>query len=197
MYPLAFSLIDLTAIGLDTLTAEQFYNKYNRYLPLLATGEEITIDNKTGQIAYENLNDDVIRCKAAGGSSDIYYGYNQYTQLWSDGSYGGVTITATNNGRGILLQNTATSWFTYDNLFNTTILSGHKVLVRSTVVNNTGANFGYRLRYNNGTIAYSGNNFNQIITLSGDINKLQLYADLNDDCTGITLDDCNIIDLTA
>lgn len=42
--------IDLTEIGLDHLTAEQFYNKYNKYFPLIATGAEITIDNKAGQI---------------------------------------------------------------------------------------------------------------------------------------------------
>lgn len=69
--------IDLTEIGLDNLTAQEFYNKYNKYFPLIATGEEITIDDKAGQIAYKNLEEDSIRCKIAGGSSDIYYRYNQ------------------------------------------------------------------------------------------------------------------------
>lgn len=44
-------MIDLTEIGLDNLTAQEFYNKYNKYFPLIATGEEITIDDKAGQIS--------------------------------------------------------------------------------------------------------------------------------------------------
>ena len=44
-------IIDLTEIGLDNLTAQEFYNKYHQYFPLIATGEEITIDDKAGQIS--------------------------------------------------------------------------------------------------------------------------------------------------
>ena len=48
-------IIDLTEIGLDNLTAQQFYEKYHRYFPLIATGEEITIDDKAGQISISRL----------------------------------------------------------------------------------------------------------------------------------------------
>jgi hypothetical protein len=44
-------VIDLTEIGLDNLTAQEFYNKYNKYFTLIATGEEITIDDKAGQVS--------------------------------------------------------------------------------------------------------------------------------------------------
>ena len=71
-------IIDLTEIGLDNLTAQEFYNKYNKYFPLIATGEEITIDDKAGQVSLKEKNsNNTISCKVAGGSSDIYYGYNQ------------------------------------------------------------------------------------------------------------------------
>lgn len=45
-------VLDLTDIygSGNELTATQFYNKYNKYFPLIATGEEITIDDKAGQI---------------------------------------------------------------------------------------------------------------------------------------------------
>lgn len=77
-------LLNASEIGLDNLTAQEFYNKYNKYFSLIATGEEITIDDKAGQIAYKNLEEDSIRCKVAGGSSDIYYGYNQLLDGLSD-----------------------------------------------------------------------------------------------------------------
>ena len=45
-------LIDLTDLGLDALTAQQFYNKYNKYFSLLASGEEIVIDRGSGKANY-------------------------------------------------------------------------------------------------------------------------------------------------
>ena len=55
-------IIDLTEIGLDNLTAQEFYNKYNKYFPLIATGEEITIDEKAGQVSlYSSLPSDYQR----------------------------------------------------------------------------------------------------------------------------------------
>lgn len=48
-------IIDLTEIGLDNLTAQEFYNKYNKYFPLIATGKEITIDDKAGQVSLKKL----------------------------------------------------------------------------------------------------------------------------------------------
>lgn len=37
-------IIDLTEIGLDNLTAQEFYTKYKEYLPIIAAGEEVAID---------------------------------------------------------------------------------------------------------------------------------------------------------
>lgn len=42
-------ILDLTEIGLDNLTAQQFYNKYKNKLELLATGQEIILDDKSGR----------------------------------------------------------------------------------------------------------------------------------------------------
>ena len=46
-------MIDLTATfgAGNELTPTEFYNKYNKYFPLIATGEEITIDDKAGQVS--------------------------------------------------------------------------------------------------------------------------------------------------
>lgn len=46
-------IIDLTeAFGSGKEpTSQEFYNKYNKYFPLIATGEEITIDDKAGQVS--------------------------------------------------------------------------------------------------------------------------------------------------
>ena len=79
-FMIVLDLTDIFGAGNEP-TLSNFYNKYNKYFPLIATGEEITIDDKAGQVAYENLNDNVIRCKVAGGSSDIYYGYNQLAEI--------------------------------------------------------------------------------------------------------------------
>ena len=190
-------IIDLTEIGLDNLTAQEFYNKYNKYFPLIATGEEITIDDKAGQVSLKEKNsNNTISCKVAGGSSDIYYGYNQLSPLWTTDIYNGVTASIKNNGKDIELSGTATGLYIKDKNLGQTIPSGHEVLVMSEMTNPTGANFGYRLRYNSDTPIYSNNEFNKIHTLTGNINKFQLYADLGDDCTGIKLNNLVIIDLT-
>lgn len=190
-------IIDLTEIGLDNLTAQEFYNKYNKYFPLIATGKEITIDDKAGQVSLKEKNsNNTISCKVAGGSSDIYYGYNQLSPLWTTDTYNGVTASIKNNGKDIELSGTATGWYIKDKNLGQTIPSGHEVLVMSEMTNPTGANFGYRLRYNSDTPIYSNNEFNKIHTLTGNINKFQLYADLGDDCTGIKLNNLVIIDLT-
>lgn len=56
-------IIDLTeAFGSGKEpTAQEFYNKYNKYFSLIATGEEITIDDKAGQIkTVKSILDDYI-----------------------------------------------------------------------------------------------------------------------------------------
>ena len=54
-----------------------YYDAHKTNFTLAADGSEVVIDDRAGQVAYENLNDNVIRCKVAGGSSGLYYGYNQ------------------------------------------------------------------------------------------------------------------------
>lgn len=48
-YYLMIDLTDIFGSGKEP-TKEQFYNKYNKYFSLIATGEEITIDTKSGKI---------------------------------------------------------------------------------------------------------------------------------------------------
>ena len=50
-------IIDLTgAFGSgNEPTAQQFYNKYNKYFSIIAVGEEITIDDKAGKILISRL----------------------------------------------------------------------------------------------------------------------------------------------
>lgn len=71
--------IDLTAIGLDDLTAEQFFQRYNHRFPTIALGQETILDSKTGQVNYTTNNQTII-CGVAGGDSEVYYGYNQKIQ---------------------------------------------------------------------------------------------------------------------
>ena len=51
-------VIDLTeTFGAENEpTAQEFYNKYNKYFPLIATGEEITIDRGSGKISLREEN---------------------------------------------------------------------------------------------------------------------------------------------
>lgn len=140
-------IIDLTEIGLDNLTAQQFYNKYNKYFSLIATGEEITIDDKAGQIAYKNLEEDSIRCKVAGGSSDIYYGYNQLFNCVKTLNGGG-TITFNNDGIYTYTFGSNVSSNAYTNVVvdeTTSLTIGHKYLLRRYI--NASHNGGFYCRY--------------------------------------------------
>ena len=155
-------IIDLTAIGLDNLTAQEFYNKYNKYLLLIATGEEITIDDKAGQIAYKNLEEDSIRCKIAGGSSDIYYGYNSCFQYWymfndrfrTGWSESGFATRVDDRDNQIITLTVADTtqtpqWFAYmwpDSFQPSGTFANHKVLFMIDVLSNkelTGVRFNY------------------------------------------------------
>ena len=130
-----FFLLDLTDIygSGNEPSRNDFYNKYNKYFPLIATGEEITVDDKAGQIAYKNLEEDSIRCKVAGGSSDIYYGYNQLIQPKDTYTSRGITFTK-NEDQSITITGTTseTVWYTY-NLLS----SNHKYFARIVADNTT------------------------------------------------------------
>lgn len=115
-HAISFSLIDLTSTfgsGKEP-TAQEFYNKYNQYFPLIATGKEITIDDKAGQVSY----DKPILLKS----------------LWGDQS----NLTAVQpsvSGNYIYLgkdgYSTQSTYNINTNLedFNTTITSGHKYIL--------------------------------------------------------------------
>ena len=145
-------IIDLTELGLDNLTAQEFYNKYNRYFSLIATGEEITIDDKAGQIAYKNLEEDSIRCKVAGGSSDIYYGYNScykyydsflshFRTGWSESGFATRTTDTENQIVTLTVADTSQTpqWFAYmnpDSFQPSGTFSNHKVLFMMDILFN-------------------------------------------------------------
>lgn len=145
-------VLDLTSLfgsGKEP-TAQEFYNKYNKYFPLIATGEEITIDDKAGQIAYKNLEEDSIRCKVAGGSSDIYYGYNQLlnnTQLtdyfW--GSAQDTNRTFTEEMITIEFNSTFNTTLYFGQKQNITAIKNHKCIFRYDIKGDTvGLNIGSR-----------------------------------------------------
>ncbi len=106
--------IDLTEIGLDNLTAQEFYNKYNQYFPLIATGEEITIDDKAGQVSYDKK---VILQSLWGDQSNL-----TAVQPSVSGNY----IYLGKNG-----YSTQSTYNINTNLedFNTAITSGHKYIL--------------------------------------------------------------------
>ncbi len=200
----AYFILDLTNTELETLTTEQL-NKYNKYFSLIATGEEITIDNKAGQIAYKNLEEDSIRCKVAGGSSDVYYGYNQLCSSSFDTATGwGVhygTLTA-NDG-------VATFTLTQDAQYNTGFgvetstnnIAGHIYLLLASVKHMTaGLSFKFR-QDDNYSSAFSSTteyqNVSWIHTSTGKAwHNYQLIFDSGQNGEVINVKNCMNIDLT-
>lgn len=53
----SYSLIDLTELGLDTLTAQQIYERYNQYFDLIANGQSVCLLADE----YQNCSGKVIR----------------------------------------------------------------------------------------------------------------------------------------
>ena len=85
-------ILDLTALGLDDLTAAEIYNKYKDKLELLATGNEITIDKKTAKISYKTLLNTIIHCRPQGAES--------YAGLLTSEDY----VVITTNDENVLVQ---------------------------------------------------------------------------------------------
>ncbi len=120
-------LLDLTELGLDALTAQQFYDKYKKYLSALATGKSIVIDSKSGNISYAK-------------PVSLY-------SLWGDQSV--LTATAaTSSGNYVYLAKDGYScqsvWNSNTSLtdFNTPITSGHKYIL---VVKQDRTNAGFNI----------------------------------------------------
>ena len=218
-------LIDLTDIfgsGKEP-TTQEFYNKYNKYFPLIATGEEITIDSKAGQIAYKNLEEDSIRCKVAGGSSDIYYGYNQLVDFNANITYSGSNpgrsnYTYTKDSQQILtLTKKDTDWSgsSYSSLFEqifgnvSSIPEAHKVLCIYKIKNSTQSPFAISHLYNN-TIIYDHSDaipagktgfYYEILNKLPKVYWGLVWDDsvtinIGDELLKIYLEECSLIDLT-
>ena len=131
-YPISYSLLDLTETfgsGKEP-TAQQFYNKYKDKLELLATGNEIVIDSKSGKIMTEDSNEDIISCNVAVKE----YGYNQLCELKSLTS-SGITFTPTSDCKLSITGNIAaggnTAYYTYSFL-DTTHKYYFKIVGQST-----------------------------------------------------------------
>ena len=97
--------IDLTEIGLDNLTSQQFYNKYNKYFPLIATGREITIDDKAGSVLSESISnmfkssDRTINVGGTGVGGKGWNGSNlSITAFSNQNNYTSVIYSFTDNG---------------------------------------------------------------------------------------------------
>ena len=119
-----YFLIDLTAAfgSGNEPTAQQFYSKYNNYLELIATGEEIVIDRGSGKVMTEDSNDDIISCNV----TEKMYNYNQYTNS-SDSSkwYANTGATKSFSDDIVTFTATATSGRVYQ---TTSRIIGHKYL---------------------------------------------------------------------
>ena len=122
-------ILDLTEIGLDNLTAQQFYNKYKNKLELLATGWEIVLDDKSGQANYTKSKSS-IGCKIA----DTYYGYNQLenplnTSTTNAGIVG--TFNASDLSRSYLGTSTGAAWIQVG--YSHSVKKGHKYLFLTNI----------------------------------------------------------------
>lgn len=119
-------IIDLTEIGLDNLTAQEFYNKYNKYFPLIATGEQITIDDKAGQVSYSSQKSlKSIVGKQAGLTADNSFNRYSVTSV--------AAVALCNNKFGYSTVSDLASRFTDDDAIQ--IVEGHKYFVHVKVHN--------------------------------------------------------------
>lgn len=119
-------IIDLTEIGLDNLTAQEFYNKYHQYFPLIATGEEITIDDKAGQVSYSSQKSlKSIVGKQVGLTADNSFNIYSVTSV--------ATVALCNNKFGYSTVSDLASRFTNDDAIQ--IVEGHKYFVHVKVHN--------------------------------------------------------------
>lgn len=134
-----YILVDLTVLGLDTLTAQQFYNKYKNYLELLATGEEITIDRGSGKIMTENSSDDIISCNV----TEKMYGYNSIfdfsTSTWTNDNADTFTMTKTTDKISFECH-TAGSRNNKGITSNISVVAGHKYLLSYDILSTVSYN---------------------------------------------------------
>ena len=130
-------LLNASDLGLDHLTAEQFYNKYNKYFPRIATGVEVTIDDKVGQINLKEVNsNNVISCKVAGGSSDVYYGYNQKISPYDNTNHNGNAYNYDKETNTFTLTANSSITKSYFGLSCTKLtgMVGHKILFIGNII---------------------------------------------------------------
>lgn len=123
--------------------------------------------------------------------------FNQLVPSLTSSASGGVTFTASSDGRKLTLSGTSSGYWTYSKAFNIDVPVGHKVLVSIKVKNPNNVTMGYRLRNDDPTdLDYAGNNYQQVRTTTKMINQIQFYGSPNIDYDGVEIEDVQIFDLT-
>lgn len=107
-------------IGLYDLVGKQFYTNQG-----------------TGTFLKGNNVNNIISCKVAGGSSDIYYGYNNLIDIYS---YNAEMTVSNVTGTKITLTTTSTGINIFS--YNIPFISGHKYLLHEKIT--TGSTIPYR-----------------------------------------------------
>lgn len=123
--------------------------------------------------------------------------FNQLIPLLTSSTIsGGVTFTASTDGRKLTLSGTSSGYWTYVKNFNVDVPVGHKVLVSIKVKNPNNVIMGYRLRNSTTEIDYEGNDYQQVRTTTKMVNQIQFYGNPNIDYGGVEIEDVQLFDLT-
>ena len=154
-----FMLIDLTdwyGAGSEPTTVAEFKESF----PRIFYSYSKTASLNKYMINYNESNNSIMSCKIAGGSSDIYYGYNQkvsngdFSNGTTDWLYGNVTLTASDNVLTATV-NTAGQYF-YNKIAQNSmpIISGNKYLVHTEMKLSKALKAGIFIGYLIGTTDY-------------------------------------------
>lgn len=155
-------------------------------------------------LASSIIPDEVDGRKVVGGSYAIMdwvggnsFVYNQLIpSLTTSTISGGVTFTASTDGRKLTLSGTSSGYWTYVKKFNVDVPVGHKVLVSIKVKNPNNVFMGYILRNDSTETDYYGNDYQQVRTTTKMVNQIQFYGNPNIDYGGVEIEDVQLFDLT-
>lgn len=159
--------------------AHSFTNLYYSLIPTTISGKKVQ---------------DKAKVVKAYGNSEVK---NQLARTLFDTTQNGITFTASNSGRKVVLSGTSSGYFIYTVSFGTTLPANSVVLVSIKVKNPNNVFFGYRLRQNNITpMDYSGSAYIQVRTITSAIDCIQFYGNPNIDYTGVEIEDVQLVCLT-